>query len=145
MRVKHVDDDDPSSDNITSRKRVNLFVRHAKKLACSSSLGQLGRALLKVYRIQFPIKVRRKPGQEYPEGEGHWVSSDLSQWKSGNWEVSSMCVEGRIFWVKFESYPSYENIAMKHAIEIFKVAVCRRVPYDDAIVVMKRAIESIKE
>ncbi len=41
---------DPDSGNIASRKRVNLFVRHANTLACSSFLGQLGRGLIEGVR-----------------------------------------------------------------------------------------------
>ena len=59
--------------------------------------------------------------------------------------MNSMHAEGRIFWVKFESYPPYENMALKHARENFKLALCSRVPYDDVIVIMNRALESIKE
>ena len=54
-----MDDNDPKTDNIDSHKRVNLFVRHAKKASAGPQLI-LGRTLLKNMELYSRIEAGRK-------------------------------------------------------------------------------------
>ena len=123
MRVQLIVEDDADLEDIASQQRVNLFVAHAKKKACGSYHGQLARALLMKFGIKSPIKARRKPGMEFPDDGGHWVSYDLSVWIPERWSVNSQRVKGCIFWVNFETYPSFQNMAMTHTREMFKLVI----------------------
>ncbi len=90
-------------------RKGSIYLLGMQKMAYSPPLMHLGRALLKKYRIVFPIKVKGENGQDVPEAEGHWVPYNLSGEITGKRAVNSMQAEGSTFWVKFELYPPYEE------------------------------------
>ncbi len=56
MRVELVIEDETDLEDITSRKRVDLFIKHTKKKAYGSYHGQLARALLEKSGIKISTK-----------------------------------------------------------------------------------------
>ena len=108
----------------------------------------LARALLKRYGIVFPMKGRSTEEQKKvneAEDGSRWLSYDLSADVTSKWASNMSRSEGSTFWVKMVRKPVLEEIALKHATEIFSEADNVGMEYSEALSIMTRALETVKK
>ena len=97
--------------------------------------------------MAFPNRGRTKQErneQNEPRGGGRWFAYDLSHFITGRWAANMSRLEGSMFWVKIVCVPDMKEIALKHARDIIIEADKAGMEYSEAIGIMTRALETVK-